>query len=124
MINVLSKDEMETVLAHELANVKNKDNRYLPFFHVLSMLSFFDPLTRYLKRRLLKRHEFVADEIAAMTTGKPLSLACALLKLLLLHRGEKSRIASLFGSNSRPMILERIWRLIHLSEFFPKETAE
>ncbi len=118
LMELLDKDELQTVLAHELAHVTNKDNRYIPFFQALSSLMFFDPLMRLLKNRVVRRGEFMADREAAISTGKPLGLARALGKILLYGQGKGSKhtIYSAFSGGQRKVILERIRMLIRFAE--------
>ena len=82
LVDLLPPDEMEAALAHEVAHIRNGDNRYAPFFRVFSSLLFFDPLMRGFLGRFTRRSEFRADAEAARQTGKPLVLARALFRLL------------------------------------------
>lgn len=117
LIRLLDRDELRTVIAHEVAHVRKKDNRYAPFFHALSSLVFFDPLIKVLKIRVARRQEFIADREAALSTGNPLALARALMKILV--EGEKegnSKGVCAFLRRTRwDDILERIKRLIGLA---------
>ncbi len=113
LLDLLSEDEADAVLAHEVAHVQARDDRYLPFFHALSTLMFFDPVLRYIRRRVARHHEFAADLEAAKDTGRPLSLARALLKIY--TRGIPApHPTGLFGRVSRAEIVERIEALLAL----------
>jgi Zn-dependent protease with chaperone function len=117
LMGILADDEADAVLAHEAAHVEARDDRYLPFFHVLSTLLFFDPIVRDLKRRVARHHEFAADAESARVTRRPLSLARALLKLYIegMPEGTASLHATgLSGRGSRAEIVERIEALVAL----------
>ncbi|MFQ5884370.1 MAG: M56 family metallopeptidase [Thermoplasmata archaeon] len=126
LVELLDKDELRTVAAHELAHVKGRDNRYAPFFHALSALVFFDPLMRLLKNRVVRREEFIADKEAALSTGNPLGLARALGKVLI-HTKKCARLAGSIGlsrGHTRKVLLERIKRLIKLAEELDKDSRQ
>jgi len=112
---ILTAEERQAVLEHELAHIEARDDRYLPFFHALSALVFFDPFLRHLRDRMGRRHEMEADEAASTRTRNPRALARALLKLYE-TAGPKPIGAAFLGHRRGPEILERIERLIALAE--------
>jgi len=115
LVDLLSSDEFDAVIEHELAHIRSKDDRYLPFFHLLSSLVFFDPFVRYLRNRLSRRYEFDADEAAARATRRPRILAGALWKVWEATSGRPAGAA--FLGRRRPCeILERIEHLLSLAE--------
>ncbi|MEE9223941.1 MAG: M56 family metallopeptidase [Thermoplasmata archaeon] len=118
LIELLDRPELQTVIAHETAHVRRKDNRYVTFFSALSALLFFDPVIRLLKNRVARQEEFIADEDAALSTGNPLALARALGKILLYGENQRnvSRSCGLTRNAGRKNILERIRRLIGLAK--------
>ena len=81
LLDILADDKVSAVVAHEAAHVEARDDRYIPFFHTLSLLLLFDPVLRVLRRRVARHHEFAADAESARTKRQPLSLAPALLKV-------------------------------------------
>lgn len=118
LINLLTKQELETVLVHELVHVENRDTVFVPFFKTISSLMFFDPLLKIAKNRIVISREFLADKKSAYRTERPKDLARALLKIFEYPR-TGSRIqtsVSLFGGHSESILLKRILRLITLAE--------
>ena len=81
LVTQLDEDEVETVLAHELAHLKNHDTALNTVVAVYRRVLFFDPFIRLLERAIYGEKEFSADELSARETKKPLSLASALLKI-------------------------------------------
>jgi Zn-dependent protease with chaperone function len=113
MVDLLTPDERRAVLEHELAHVRTRDDRYLPYFHVLASVVFFDPLLRFLRDRLTRRYEFEADETAARRTRRPRALASALLKFY--EASPDRRPAVAFAGHRLSLIVERIERLLALA---------
>lgn len=122
LLEILTEDEVDAVVAHEVAHVEARDDRYLPFFHTLSMILFFDPVLRLLRRRVGRHHEFAADAESARATRRPLSLARALLKVYL-EGMPAPRATGLFGRGSRTELVERIEALLALDAILVPATG-
>lgn len=112
LVNLLGPDEIRASVAHEMAHVRARDDRYLPFFRGLSTTLFVDPVSRYLYHRISRRHEFEADREAAVRTGRPRELACALLKVYMHNRTVTN--ATPFSGGSPSELLDRIEALLAL----------
>lgn len=81
LLDILEPDELEAVLAHELAHIEALDARFRPYFEVLASIYFFDPVVQVIKNLMRSLHEYGADERAVEVTGRPDSLARALVKV-------------------------------------------
>lgn len=81
LVNNLDDDELEAVLAHELAHIVRSDSflNWLTVF--LRDIMFFTPVMFWLFRDLASEKEHAADDITVALSGKPLALAGALLKV-------------------------------------------
>ena len=84
---------------------------------------FFDPISKFLDPAVHREREYLADEMSGRTTGKPGSLASALLKIHEKAAGGPRAIAglSIVGREGSvfsrfPPVRERISRLLVLSE--------
>jgi heat shock protein HtpX len=125
----LDRDEIEAVVTHELMHIKNHDSRFKVFSHMLSRFLFFDPFSKFFDPAVHREREYLADEMSGRTTGKPGSLASALLKI---HEKANGGLTALAGLNivgregglfSRfPPVKERISRLILLSDILHRAT--
>jgi len=129
LLSSLDRDEVEAVVTHELMHIKNHDSRFKVFSTVMSRVLFFDPFSKFFDPAVHREREFLADEMAGRTTGKPGSLASALLKIHETAYGGPKSLAGLSivgrdgGIFSRfPPVKERITRLIVLSEILHRST--
>ncbi|MCI4363800.1 MAG: M48 family metalloprotease [Thermoplasmata archaeon] len=116
LLGALDEEEMEAVVAHELGHVRDLDSRYLTYLRTLARLLQWDPVLATVAESLTRREEFAADLSAVELTQRPLVLARALEKLLLLGsvRGSGRLVSGLFGPGDRRgrrEIDERIERL-------------
>ncbi len=129
LVSQLDEDEVETVLAHELAHVKNHDNGLNTLIAVYRTVLFFDPFMRLLEGAIHGEKELSADEVSARETKKPLSLASALLKISSAQSGELRSAIKIQGpailGRGRilrpPGVKERIERLIALATELQRE---
>jgi len=126
LLSLLKKDELEAVMAHELAHVKNSDTALKALVTAYRTALPHDPIVRLVEAAYHREREMVADETAARTTKKPLSLASALLKIYeAFPKGNLSAYGtlSILGGGStlmsrHPPIRQRISLLIRLAESY------
>ncbi len=126
LLSLLKKDEIEAVMAHELAHIKNADTTLKALVTAYRTALPHDPVIRLAEAAFHREREMVADETAAKVTKKPLSLASALLKIYeAFPRGNLPSYGtlSILGAGSsllshHPPILRRINHLIHLAESY------
>jgi Zn-dependent protease with chaperone function len=78
----LDDEELEGVLAHELAHVKRHDNLVSTALGILRDLTFFVPGGGWAIRQLHRERELAADQVAIRATRRPGALASGLLKVL------------------------------------------
>ncbi|MFA4934211.1 MAG: M48 family metalloprotease [Candidatus Methanoperedens sp.] len=81
LIEILDDKELETVLAHELAHIKNKDMELRKYSLLLRFALFLNPLIHLIEPFISRSREYLADETAAWITSAPAKLASALLKV-------------------------------------------
>ncbi|MGD0689167.1 MAG: M48 family metalloprotease [Candidatus Bathyarchaeia archaeon] len=124
LLSLLKRDELEAVMAHELAHVKNSDTMLKALVTAYKTALPIDPLIRMVEAAFHREREMVADETAALATNKPLSLASALLKIYEAFPKSDLRsygTLSILGAGStltsrHPPIRYRINQLIRLAE--------
>jgi len=127
---LLDRDELETVLAHELMHLKHHDAEFKVFSLVLSRILFFDPFSKFFDPAVHREREYLADEMSGRSTGKPAALASALVKIA--DRGMPAKATwglSILGAGrglfSRyPPLKERVQRLLLLSDLLRPTSGE
>lgn len=82
LLQRLDVEELEGVLAHELAHVRRRDTPVAAALGVVRDLMFFVPGAGWAVRQLHRERERAADQLAVRTTGRPGALASGLLKVL------------------------------------------
>jgi bla regulator protein blaR1 len=120
----LDGEEMETVLMHELAHLRNRDTQLNTLITVYRRILFFDPLIRVLEGVIHREMEFACDEISARQTRKPLALASALLKIHSVASGASPPGAFFAGNialHGDRTLRERIDRLLRIADEFEKD---
>ncbi len=78
----LDDEELEGVLAHELAHVRRRDNLVAAALGMVRDTTFFVPGGGWAVRQLHRERELAADQSAAAATGRPAALASGLLKVM------------------------------------------
>ncbi len=81
ILNNLDEEELEAVVAHELAHIIRTDSVLNWVSVFLRDMMFFTPIMMWLFRDLAKEREKATDTIGILLTGKPLALAGALVKV-------------------------------------------
>jgi hypothetical protein len=82
LLSRLDDDELEGVLAHELAHVRRRDNFVAGLLGTVRDLAFFVPGIGWAVRQLHRERELAADQVAVSATRRPGALASGLLKVL------------------------------------------
>jgi hypothetical protein len=77
----LSREELEAVLAHEVAHLARRDPPWLFLLWLVESVCFFQPLNRLARRELSASFELSADAWAARATGDRLALAACLARI-------------------------------------------
>ena len=81
MAALLTTEETEAVLAHELSHIKNGDSAAKGIARLARMAFPFDPVLRLVEAAVHRERELWADRISAEITRNPLALASALVKV-------------------------------------------
>lgn len=78
----MDDEELEGVIAHELAHLRRRDNLVALALGIVRDLFFFVPGGRWALRQLHSERELAADQLAVRATQRPGALASGLLKVI------------------------------------------
>lgn len=81
LVQALDDQELEGLLAHELAHVARRDTLLALAVGIFSDLTFFLPTVHLAQRWLRREREESADELASVHTRRPAALASSILKV-------------------------------------------
>jgi Zn-dependent protease with chaperone function len=118
LVDALDDDELEAILAHEIAHIAAKDVHLVALSGLLRDVVAWNPLAHLAHRRLVHDREFEADRRAASMTGKPLAVASGLLKMyeLIRSRGWRPRRALLAFLKPGGRIARRVGHLLAVAD--------
>ena len=84
----LSSAELESVILHELAHAKRRDNWTAAFAHVATCIFWFYPLLWWIERRLHRERELACDEMVVRYGAGPGDYMAGILKICRLQLTE------------------------------------
>ena len=105
-IEMLDREELEAVLAHELAHLKEQDSLLTKASLAFRFFMFYNPVAFLVFRRIVSDREKICDDMAVSFTGKRLALASGLLKVF--RRGTASSAPAAMPAEKREWPLPRI----------------
>lgn len=118
LVEELDADELEGILAHEIAHLHAHDVHVVFTAGLLRDMVAWNPFAHIAYRRLTADRELEADRRAAAITGRPLAVASGLLKVCEMNRRvprRKQRLALGFLTPGG-RVARRVKRLIKLSD--------
>ena len=104
----LAPNQMEAILAHELAHVRRHDYIVNLFQTVVETLLFYHPAVWWLSRRIRAERENCCDDLAVSLCGDPVAYAAALAEL----EGLRSTPGDLVLAATGGSLLQRVRRLL------------
>jgi hypothetical protein len=116
LLRVLDPEELEGILAHEIAHLEARDVHVTFTAGFLRDVVAWNPIAHLSFRRLMADREVEADRRAASLTGNPLAVASGLVRLCEMRRGRpfrKHSIAVAFGGGR---VTRRVSSLLALAD--------
>jgi beta-lactamase regulating signal transducer with metallopeptidase domain len=108
----LDPEQLEAVLAHELAHVRRADYLWNLVQTMVETLFFFHPAVWWLGRRLRQQRELCCDDVAVQSCADPLIYATALLRLEERRTQRLGLAMALDGHRSWSGLRDRIARIL------------
>jgi hypothetical protein len=121
ILHRLDAQELEGVLAHELAHVARRDNLVAWAVAIVRDVAFFVPGSGWAVRALHREREAAADQDAVTVTGRPAALASGLLTVVKITADARSvphGCAALVPSSS---VVDRVQLLLGEGTASPRE---
>jgi len=112
LINQLSIEETNAILAHELAHVKRNDFIHNLFISVLETLFYYHPAVWWISANLRLERENCCDDLAVRTIGDKAIYAKTLVKIDSLKQTKIPGLAIPMARNSN-QLLHRISRIVN-----------
>ena len=112
MMSRLTSGQLEDVLLHELAHLARRDDWTNLLGKVLSALFWFDPLMRWLVRRIETEREIACDDWAVNRSGRARSYASSLARIAELALARRRLLVATGVAEHRSEIGKRITRLL------------
>jgi len=108
----LNPEQLEAVLAHELAHVRRADYLWNLIQTMVETLFFFHPAVWWLGGRVRQQRELCCDDVAVQSCADPLVYATALLRLEERRSQQSSLAMALDGHRSWSGLRVRIARIL------------
>ena len=81
LLSLLTKEELEMTVRHELSHIKNKDIFIKPALQMLRIILCFNPIIHLIVPRMLKQRETMADVLSFSTKKDKITFMDALIKI-------------------------------------------
>ncbi len=139
VLKSLSPDELRCLFAHEISHYRRRDNVLKGILLLCRNTLFIFPHIHYIFRWWKEAIELIGDEAAVLSTGKPLDVASAILKMQNKSASERDwnieQFATGFSATAHTETLtKRVERLVAINDaklvpgntrcsFIPSETG-
>jgi len=112
-INLLTEEEVEAVLAHELAHIIRRDFSMNIFFTLVEILFYYHPGVWLMSATVRSERENCCDDLALFLCKNPLVYARALYKLEAAHKAARLPGLALSFSSQKNQLLHRVRRILN-----------
>ncbi|MEO1258939.1 MAG: M56 family metallopeptidase [Bacteroidota bacterium] len=109
-INQLTTEQVEAILAHELAHVARYDYFINILQTIVEALFYFNPAVWWISSRIRIERENCCDDMAVATCGNSIAYAKALVSLQEMHQAQP--MLALSFSKNKNQLLSRIQRIL------------
>ena len=109
-LNGVPTQQMEAILAHELAHIQRRDYLMNMIQSLLEVIFFYHPVVWWLSRNIRIERENICDDIAITITGNTMEFAKALTNIQEINLSAPGLAAGLSGKNKNRLV-NRIRRL-------------
>ncbi|MEO1627227.1 MAG: M56 family metallopeptidase, partial [Bacteroidota bacterium] len=111
-INQLNMNEVEAILAHELAHIRRNDYLLNILIAMIEALFYYNPAVWWMAANIRSERENCCDDLAIQVCGNSLTYAKALVRIQELHQASIPAFAMSFSGNKK-QLLHRIRRILN-----------
>ncbi len=112
-VSFLSTEQVEAILAHELAHIRRFDYFFNILQSVVEIVFYFHPAVWWISSVIRMERENCCDDIAVGVSGDSLSYAKALVNLQEIHAGNPILAMGFAGAGPKNQLLNRVKRLLN-----------
>jgi beta-lactamase regulating signal transducer with metallopeptidase domain len=112
LLEQLSEDELDQVGLHEIAHLQRWDDYTNVFQKIVEALLFFNPAVYLIGRQLTLEREIACDDRVIAATGRPLTYAACLTRLVEATALTRQALPALAALTTRRQFAIRIERLL------------
>lgn len=112
-VTMLTEEEVEAILAHELAHILRNDFLMNLFFSFIEILFYYHPGVWLIAATVRSERENCCDDLALRLSRNPLAYARALFRLEEAHRAATIPGFALTFSSKKNQLLTRIKRILN-----------
>ncbi|MBK8700897.1 MAG: M56 family metallopeptidase [Saprospiraceae bacterium] len=114
-INRLNPDEVEAILAHELAHISRNDYLLNIFINLVESLYYFHPALWWLSSQIRLEREHCCDDLAIGFTGSPIKYAKSLVAVQEMAMYSPRLAMAFAGTEKRSQLFIRVNRMLKQS---------
>lgn len=111
VINQLSTNEVEAIIAHELAHIQRSDYLHNLIQSIVEMIFYYHPAVWWISSVVRTERENACDDVAVRLCGDSMSYAKALVEMQSMHTPTPTLAMPLFKSKTQ--LLSRVKRLLN-----------
>lgn len=102
LLSLLTENELEMTIRHELSHIKNKDILIKPALQMLRIMQFFNPFIHFIVSRLIREREAMADLVSFTNKKDKITFMEALIKIeeYMIHSPSRSHSPLPFSAPS------------------------
>lgn len=101
MLTGMSYEQVETIIAHELAHIKRADYLVNLLQSILEVIFFYHPAVWWISSIIREERENVCDDLALEISSQPADLAKALVYVSQFENGKSSLAMSAIGNKNK-----------------------
>ena len=114
LINHLSTDEVEAIIAHELAHIQRHDWMINILQSFIEVLFFYHPVIWWLSQEIRQEREYACDDLALKHIPHKLTYAKTLLKIKEMEVSSHYQLTMNFSNHHKYTFMKRINRILGL----------